>query len=139
MNIRSEFWSAVEKSYSSTTTKKAKSGKVITLSNEPAYYEDVLTMESHSNDIDAEIMYLMTKTKAEKIQKFSLLETDEDIELRRREWRIRNNMFEMATVFTPTAAASSAASSAAGSGGGSIRIDDSDYVVNDYVVRGYVQ
>lgn len=143
MDIRSEFWSAVEKAKTQKVVKKVKNSKIITLSNEPAYYYDIITNENLNNDIDAEIMSKMTKVKGEKkITKFSMLETVEESERRRREWRLRNNMFEKASTFSPSAAAAAAAAGAAGAGGGSGNrriIEETMYVVDDYVFPGYVE
>jgi len=131
MDIRSEFWSAVKKSENRVVNKTKKPSKVITLYNESAHYYDVITNENLGNDIDAEIMYLITKTKKEReiIQELE----EEDLEWRRNKWRKENRVREFAS-FTPSS------SSSAGAGGGSgnrTTVSTNNYVQEGYVVNGY--
>lgn len=125
MDIRSEFWSAVEKSKNKKEVNPKSSIKKFSFNNEPAYYLDIKTNENLTNDIDAQILYQMTKTNS--VNEYQeLTQTFEDAEKMRKKWRLENNMRE-STAFTQNSPSSS--SSSAGGGGG--RRDTSNYV-DDY-------
>lgn len=127
MDIRSEFWSAVEKSKNKKEVNSKSSIKKFSFNNEPAYYLDIKTNENLSNDIDAQILYQMTKTNSVNESYQSQTQTFEDAEKMRRKWRLQNNMRE-STAFTQNSPSSSSSSAGAGSGG---RRDTSNYV-DDY-------
>ena len=119
MDIRSEFWSAVEKSKNKKEVKPKSSIKKFSFNNEPAYYLDIKTNENLNNDIDAQILYQMTKTNS--VNEYEeLTQTFEDAEKMRKKWRLQNNMRE-STVFTQNSPSSS--SSSAGGGGGDYAFD----------------
>jgi len=123
MDIRSEFWSAVEKSGNKKEVKPKSSIKKFSFNNEPAYYLDIKTNENLNNDIDAQILYQMTKTNPENESYQSETEIIDDAEMRRRKWRLENNMRE-ANTFTQNNPSYS--SSSAG------RRPDSNNYVDDY-------
>jgi hypothetical protein len=123
MDIRSEFWSAVEKSENKKEVKPKSSIKKFSFNNEPAYYLDIKTNENLNNDIDAQILYQMTKTNSVNESYQSQPQSFEDVEMRRRKWRLENNMRE-ANTFTQNNPSSS--SSSAG------RRPDSNNYVDDY-------
>jgi hypothetical protein len=123
MDIRSEFWSAVEKSGNKKEVKPKSSIKKFSFNNEPAYYLDIKTNENLNNDIDAQILYQMTKTNPENESYQSETEIIDDAEMRRRKWRLENNMRE-ANTFTQNNPSSP--SSSAG------RRPDSNNYVDDY-------
>jgi hypothetical protein len=123
MDIRGEFWSAFEKSGNQKEVKKKSTIKNFSFNNEPAYYFDIKTNENLDNDIDAQILYQMTKTNPENESYQSETEIIDDAEMRRRKWRLENNMRE-ANTFTQNNPSSS--SSSAG------RRPDSNNYVDDY-------
>jgi hypothetical protein len=84
---------------------------------------DIKTNENLNNDIDAQILYQMTKTNPENESYQSETEIIDDAEMRRRKWRLENNMRE-ANTFTQNNPSSS--SSSAG------RRPDSNNYVDDY-------
>jgi hypothetical protein len=102
MDIRGEFWSAFEKSKNQKEVKKKSTIKNFSFNNEPAYYFDIKTNENLDNDIDAQILYQMTK----KTQMNSVNESHQyhsqsfdDNEKMRRKWRLDNDKRE-SNIFT---------------------------------------
>lgn len=126
MDIRSEFWSAVEKSKNKKEVKPKSSIKKFSFNNEPAYYLDIKTNENLTNDIDAQILYQMTKTNSVNESYQSQTQTFEDAEMMRRKWRLQNNMRE-STAFTQNTPSSSSSSSAGR------RPDFNNYVDDGYI------
>jgi hypothetical protein len=124
MDIRSEFWSAVEKSKNKKEVKPKSSIKKFSFNTEPAYYLDIKTNENLNNEIDAQILYQMTKTKSFD-ESDQLQQTFDEAEEIRRKWRLKNSMRE-STSFSQNNPSSS---SSAGAGG--VRRDITLYV-DDY-------
>lgn len=101
MDIRGEFWSAVEKAKENKKESKPKTlTKKFSFVNEPAYYLDIKTNEDLNDDLDVQLLYQMTKTKSkdlEMINESSYTEFSVTPEMKRREWRLNNSKNESLT------------------------------------------